>query len=122
MSANERCGELVAMCFQARTEAHIAHLGTQSYAEHMALGEFYTGIVDLADEYAEAAQGRHGLLKISPVRKVGNAEKPVSIISGLRSWIDENRGFCGAEKELQNLIDEILHLCDSTVYKLRFLA
>jgi len=34
---SEKCAELVARCFQARTEAHFAHLMTNSYAEHVAL-------------------------------------------------------------------------------------
>ena len=34
---NDKCSELVTRCFQARTEAHIAHLGTSSYAKHKAL-------------------------------------------------------------------------------------
>lgn len=120
---SEKCAELVARCFQARTESHFAHLMTNSYAEHKALNEFYDGIVDLADSYAEAAQGRYGILKY-PVAslKVGDRSKPVSIPTELRAWIDRERNDCGKERELQNLIDEILHLCDSTVYKLRFLS
>lgn len=119
----EKCAELVLRCFQARTEAHVAHLGTTSYAEHKALEDFYDGIVDLADSYAEACIGRYGMFKFATIRpKVGDASKPVSIPTELRSWIDENRGFCGEAKELQNLIDEILHLCDSAIYKLRFLS
>lgn len=118
-----QCAELVARCFEARTTAHYAHLTTNSYAEHKALNEFYDGIVGLADDYAEAAQGRYGILKY-PARgpTVGDRGNPVSIPTDLRTWIDTNRDNCGKERELQNLIDEILHLCDSTVYKLRFLS
>jgi len=120
---NEKCGELVLRCFQARTEAHIAHLGTNSFAQHKALNEFYDDIVDLADDYAEAAQGRYGLMKFAALRpKIGDATKPVTIPSELREWIDTNRKQCGEASELQNMIDEILHLCDATIYKLRFLS
>jgi hypothetical protein len=119
----EKCSELVARCFMARTEAHIAHLTTSSYAEHKALDEFYNGIVEVADSFAEACMGRYGMLKFQTIRpKVGDSAKPISIPSELRTWIDENRTSCGEAKELQNLIDEILHLCDSTIYKLRFLS
>lgn len=119
----ERCSELVARCFEARTQAHMAHLTTVSYAEHKALNEFYDEIVDKADDFAEAYMGRYGMLKFSTTRpKVGDMTKPVSIPTELRSWIDANRKECGDEKELQNLIDEILRVCDSTIYKLRFLS
>lgn len=118
-----KCAELIARCFQARTEAHFAHLMTNSYAEHKALNDFYDEIVGLADSYAEVAQGRYGILKY-PVQspKVGDRSKPVSIPTELRAWVDANRKECGEASELQNLIDEVLSLCDSTVYKLRFLS
>lgn len=118
-----KCGELIARCFQARTEAHFAHLMTNSYAEHKALQGFYEDIIDLVDTFAEAAQGRYGILKF-PVQspKVGDRSKPVSIPTELRTWLDENRNDCGKERELQNAVDELLTLCDGTVYKLRFLS
>jgi hypothetical protein len=118
-----KCAELVMRCFEARTQAHVAHLTTNSYAEHKALDEFYNGIVDLADSFAEAAQGRYGLLKYpasSP--KVGDRSHPESIPTELRQWIDGHRDECTKHRELQNLIDEILHLCDSTIYKLQQLS
>jgi len=120
---SSKCAELVARCFQARTESHFAHLITNSYAEHVALGGFYDGLVTLADGFAEAAQGRHGILKY-PLQsiRVGDRDKPVSIPTELRTWIDANRDECGKERELQNLIDGLLELCDSTIYKLRFLS
>ena len=46
-------GEYIALLFLARDLAHRAHLRTRSYAEHMALGAFYEGIIPLADEFAE---------------------------------------------------------------------
>lgn len=121
---SEKCGELIARCFQARTEAHIAHLMTNSYAEHVALQGFYEGLVGLADSFAEAATGRFGILKY-PVQcpKVGERSKPVSIPTELRAWIDKNRdGCCEDLNELENIIDGITELCDAAIYKLRFLS
>ena len=42
-------GEFILLCFHARTNAHVLHLETRSYAAHKALNEFYDEIVDLAD-------------------------------------------------------------------------
>jgi len=39
--------------FASRTQAHIFHLQTTSYAQHIALGEYYGGIVDLVDGLTE---------------------------------------------------------------------
>lgn len=121
----ELCGELVVRCFQARTDTHVAHLLTKSYAVHVALHDFYDEIVDLADAFAEAAQGRGSLLKyprITPRSSEVDIQKPLTIVEGLRTWIDGARDTCCDDTELQNLIDEIISLCSATVYKLRFLA
>lgn len=115
------CGELVTRCFQARTDAHIAHLMTRSFEAHKALNEFYDEIVELADDFAESAQGRYGVLEypmIMPRHSKVDYKTPQSIPEGLREWIDDNRAECTDHSELQNVIDEIVGLCNSTIYKL----
>ena len=54
--------DFVGMLFLARDVTHSVHLNTRSYAKHKALGGFYDKVVDLADDFAEAYQGRHGLI------------------------------------------------------------
>ena len=44
------------------TNAHLLHLQSTSYAQHMALGAFYEGLEDLTDSLAETIQGKYGLL------------------------------------------------------------
>ena len=48
--------KLVSLLFNARTNAHIAHLQTKSYAAHNALYDLYSGILDIADKIAESSQ------------------------------------------------------------------
>lgn len=117
-------GELVLRCFHARTTAHVLHLSTDSYAEHKALNEFYDEIVDLTDKLAEAYTGEEESLidfkaKVE-YQPVNDSEK---LVRSLREWIEENRyECCSAEStSLQNIIDEIVALCSSTLYKLKFL-
>jgi hypothetical protein len=116
--------DFVGHLFLARDVAHSVHLNTRSYAKHKALGSFYDKIVDLADSFAEAYQGRHGL--IGPI-SLQSAKKNGNIIEFLQdslAEIEANRyKFCD-EKEtaIQNIIDEIVALYLSTLYKLRFLA
>jgi hypothetical protein len=38
------------------------HLNTRSYSKHVALNTFYDTVIDHADAFAEAYQGRHGLI------------------------------------------------------------
>lgn len=117
--------EFVMRCFHARTAAHVMHLRSQgpgSYAEHLALGEFYNGIVDLADGIAELIQGEY--LEILPLSGVGGYQTPASptaLISGLVKWIKANREAICDSSECQNEIDTVLALCHSTAYKLKFL-
>ena len=126
-SSDVTAAELVMRCFAARTAAHALHLGTRSYAKHMALGDFYDGIAGLADSFAETFQGIYGLLKLPAGGGYDPAKdykEGIALLAELRSWIQAKRRDIGSEKdtELQNIIDEIVALVDSTAYKLRFLG
>ena len=119
-----KAADFVGMLFLARDVAHSVHLNTRSYAKHMALGSFYDEVIDLADNFAEAYQGKHGL--IGPISLM-SAKKTTNIVEFLRDQVDEietaRYEVCDkTETALQNIIDEIVGLYLSTLYKLRFLA
>lgn len=116
--------EFVGMLFLARDVAHSVHLNTRSYAKHKALNEFYDEIVDLADKFAEAYQGKYGL--IGPIALM-SAKKTNNIVEFLQDQADdiEKVRYEVVDKActpLHNIIDEIVGLYLSTLYKLRFLA
>lgn len=116
--------EFVGMLFLARDVTHSVHLNTRSYAKHMALGAFYDEVIDLADNFAEAYQGRHGL--IGPITLM-SASKTSNVVEFLQDQVDgiEKARYevCDkTETALQNIIDEIVDLYYSTLYKLKFLA
>lgn len=118
------CEVFMGHLFFARDVAHSVHLSTRSYAKHKALNEFYDGIIDLADKFAEAYQGRHGI--IGPVKRIMSKE-PGSIIpffeTSLAEIEDMRYKVCDkSDSTLQNIIDEIVGLYLSTLYKLKFLA
>jgi len=116
--------DFVGILFLARDVTHSVHLNTRSYSKHKALQKFYENIIDRADAFAEAYQGRHGL--IGPISLM-SAKKTSNVIEFLESQLAEieaNR-YSVCEKTdapLQNLIDGIVELYLSTLYKLRFLA
>lgn len=116
-SNNSPAASLIALCFKARTLTHYAHLQTQSYAEHKALEQFYTDIIPLTDKFAETYQGRFGIIGEYPSVKI-KAQFGLHIVETVRDWLDEHRSTCGSQSELQNIIDEIVSLCDSVIYKL----
>lgn len=117
-SPKAKSAELIARCFVARNAAHFAHLMTPSYAAHIALNAFYDGIIPLTDAYAEGFIGRYGKFESFP-----NIKEPatdgLTIVGNLTKWIDANREILGQFSELQNDLDAILTLCNSTAYKLR---
>lgn len=119
-----KCADFVGTLFLARDVAHSVHLNTRSFAKHSALNEFYDEIVDLADKFAEAYQGRHGL--IGPISLM-SAKKTTNIIEFLEDSLAdiEKMRYEVVEKTdtaLQNIIDEIVGLYLSILYKLKFLA
>ena len=119
-----KCADFVGTLFLARDVAHSVHLNTRSFAKHSALNSFYDEIVELADKFAEAYQGRHGL--IGPISLM-SAKKTSNIIEFLEDSLAEieKMRYEVVEKTdtaLQNIIDEIVGLYLSTLYKLKFLA
>ena len=119
-----KCADFVGALFLARDVAHSVHLNTRSFAKHSALNTFYDEIVELADKFAEAYQGRHGL--IGPISLM-SAKKTSNIVEFLEDSLAdiEKMRYEVCEKTdtpLQNIIDEISGLYLSTLYKLKFLA
>ena len=119
-----KAADFVGMLFLARDVTHSVHLNTRSYSKHKALGGFYDNVIDLADTFAEAYQGRHGL--IGPISLM-SAKKTTNVIDFLQNQLEEieNERYNVCDKDdtaIQNIIDEIVGLYLSTLYKLRFLA
>ena len=119
-----KCNDFIGMLFLARDVAHSVHLNTRSFSKHMALNTFYDEIIELADGFAEAYQGRYGL--IGPISLM-SAKKTGNIVEFLQDQLDEietgRYDVCKKDDTpLQNLIDGIIELYLSTLYKLRFLA
>jgi hypothetical protein len=116
--------DFVGMLFLARDVTHSVHLNTRSFSKHMALQGFYEEIVELADNFADAYQGKHGLM--GPIALM-SAKKTTNVVEFLQDQMDEIEAerYKIVDKDctpLHNIIDEIIALYLSTLYKLRFLA
>jgi hypothetical protein len=116
--------DFVGMLFLARDVTHSVHLNTRSFSKHMALNTFYDEIVDFADKFTEAYQGKYGL--VGPITLM-SAKKTGNIIEFLEDQLEEIHKvrYDVVEKEctaLHNIIDEIEGLYMSTLYKLKYLA
>jgi hypothetical protein len=120
----KNCADFVGMLFLARDVTHSVHLNTRSYSKHKALQKFYENIIDLTDDFAEAFQGRYGL--IGPISLM-SAKKTENVVAFLEDQLAELEAMrydiCDkTDTPLQNLIDSIIELYLSTLYKLKFLA
>ena len=114
-------GEFLLICFHARTNAHVLHLQTRSYAVHKALNEFYDEIVDLADSFAEAYIGSYGLIEFpeTPYEPHTDALKLLDEMDEVAESARE--ALTKGDTHLPSILDEITALVASTRYKLRFL-
>lgn len=111
---------LIAKVFATRDLAHLRHWSTDSYAEHMALGDFYEEIISKIDEIIESYQsnfGRVGEVKLESAKG--------DILKHLRDearWLDDNRETISQGiPAIQNLLDELTGIYLRTIYKLQFL-
>ena len=115
--------ELVARVFRTRNQAHLSHWKTKSYAEHKALGSFYDKVIDLTDKLVEACQGSKGIIGHVDL---SCKDESVDIINALvddANWISKNRSKVSyGVPAIENIVDELVGLYLSTIYKLKNLS
>ncbi len=116
-------GDVTLAMFNARTVAHMMHLDTRSLATHLALDEFYKGIVDLADRFAEAAIGNFKLLTWPEDITLGltPSKDPIQYLTQLRVYLTAVADTLPGE-DLKNILAETMELISSTLYKLETLS
>ena len=109
--------DFISTLFHSATVTHFMHLSTDSYPVHKALGKYYPAIVDLADNYAEAYSGCYEKIKDFP-ENFHNAKDPVKYLTSIKTYIEKNREALPDDSHLQNIVDEIAALVDTTIYQL----
>lgn len=118
-----KISDMIGLLFLARDVSHTVHLGTRSFSKHMALNTFYHEVIELADSLAEAYQGRNGLIGHIPLKAAKTTGDIVKFLEGQLKEIESGRAVAvGSDTSLQNIVDEIVALYLSTLYKLKFLA
>ena len=117
----ETLTDLVMCLLQSATVTHIMHWQTESYAAHQALGMYYSDIPDLIDDVIEAYQGKTTIiLRDFPMQtSTHEYDTPIEYMEYLSMELTEGRALFGTDPEIQNLVDAIADLIDSTMYKLR---
>ena len=119
-----KAAEFIGLLFLARDVTHSVHLNTRSYSKHVALNIFYDRIVGAADDFAEAYQGRHGLIGPITLHSVKKTNNVIEFLEDSLKQIEDARYEVvdRTDMSLQQLIDNIIEIYLRTLYKLRFLA
>jgi hypothetical protein len=119
-----KAAEFIGLLFLARDVTHSVHLNTRSYSKHKALNIFYDRIIGAADDFAEAYQGRHGLIGPITLHSVKKTNNVIEFLEDSLKEIEDARyEVCDkSDSSLQQLIDNIVEIYLRTLYKLKFLA
>jgi len=114
---------LVSRLLDSQRQVHIFHLQTKSFAEHKALQDYYDAIGDIVDGIVESYQGKYGI--VTGWKSVATIEyqSTEQCIGYLKTLSEETLKVYGMIKDtyIQNQLDEVTALINSTLYKLRFL-
>jgi hypothetical protein len=108
--------KLISSLMHSRTQAHIFHLRTSSFAAHKALQKYYEGIIPLLDEWAEGYQGRYGL--ISGYKSAPVSQNPMMASSYFRRLLKIVDSTKIKDSYLKNILDTIRQLIYQTLYML----
>lgn len=115
--------ELIARIFKTRNQAHLAHWKTKSYAEHQALGSFYDDLIDALDKLVEACQGSKGIIGHVDLSCKDESVDIIKCLTEDANWISKNRSKIAHNvPALENILDEIVGLYLTTLYKLKNLS
>ena len=111
---------LTSLLLHSRTQAHIYHFLTKSYAQHKALEQYYTSIVPLLDSYTEAYQGKYGLIKKFKLN-TPFSENPKSMVKYFKKLLVKIKKINIPDQYLQNIVDSVYELVYKTLYMLVYL-
>lgn len=96
------------------------HLRTAKYAKHIALNDFYEDMPEKVDALIEAWMGVNGK-KIKGYENILQSANmnTLTYLKELKKIAKQGYELMGGEKELEALLDDIVELIDSTLYKVK---
>ena len=118
---NVTIGDFFLKLLNAATNGHILHLQTKSYAEHKALQKYYEQLPDAVDTIIEQYQGAYGTIITYQIGHEEPKATALEEVTYIRDYIVANRDVVGPYSSLQNEVDNLLSIVESTLYKLTFL-
>lgn len=96
------------------------HLKTYKYSKHMALDEFYSEMPEKVDALIEAWMGVNGK-KVKSFTNIITSKNMGTLVylKELRKVVKQGYTLMNGENELEALLDDIVELIDSTLYKVK---
>ena len=118
-------GKYIGTLLTSRTQAHILHLQTRSYAKHKALNKYYDEVVDLIDGIVESYQGAYGIIEnyenVIPTFQLTDEAQILQYFELLDKTLYDLREQLPQDSYLQNQFDTVCELLYATIYKLKYL-
>jgi hypothetical protein len=117
----ENFAKLISFLFHSRTQAHVFHLQTTSFAEHKALNDYYDEIIELVDGLVESYQGKYGIIRgysAFGYNDYTDKNQTITYLDGICKTVETLRVNM-PDSYLQNQVDTIIELIQSTLYKLK---
>ena len=112
--------EFVQTLLHAATNTHILHWQSKSYAEHTALGTFYSELPELVDTLAEVIMGKYDMTFTFKDSYYVPAKTGKEELEALKDYVMSERKEIPQDSEIQNEVDNIANLINQTLYLLRF--
>jgi DNA-binding ferritin-like protein len=79
--------EFLLTLLHSSTNTHLLHWTTKSYAEHVALGTFYSEIIELTDQLAEAMMGKYDTTPTFPASYYAPAATGKEELEALKDYV-----------------------------------
>lgn len=111
------CSQFTADSFAVRTAIHLAHILARSYAQHIALGNFYEALTDKVDAYIEVYIGLGNQVTSFPSSALPTGD-PIQILTEYLDTVTLEMSEDHASESLKNILAEIEELTARTLYKL----
>lgn len=112
--------ELFGTLQQSVVSAWRKHLRTAKYAKHIALNEFYEEMPEKVDALIEAWMGANGR-KIKSFDNLLASKNMNTLVylKELKKIAKQGYELMNGEEDLEALLDDIIELIDSTLYKVK---
>ena len=99
------------------------HLRTAKYGKHKALDEFYKEMPEKVDALVEAWMGANGKKLVKFENTLSSANyNTISYLKELKKVCRQGYDLLDENEELESLLDDIVNLINSTLYKVKELS